>query len=122
MQMALRLCAEVEHSIVSGNRVIFPETLNFLRKDTCYEIEMVGGGIDLRTNGSKGLEIIAVGRYTADEKAYLLAFIKNFESDAQSVTADATDYGRMILLEGTLTEKSGDVGGTFRLRFGGYEL
>ena len=52
----------------------------------------------------------------------LLAFISNFASDAQAVIADGVNYGPMIMLEGTLKDEAGGVGGTFSIRLGGYEL
>lgn len=120
--MSMTMCRAVMHSLATGNKVIFPEGLSVFRNDTCYAIEKVGGGIDLRTNGSKGLEILATGSYAPDEKSTLQELIRSFASDRQSVTADSVSYGYMILLEGTLTEKAGESGGRFRLRLGGCEL
>ena len=120
--MSLKICYEIRHALVVNNDPVYPEAISFVRRDTCYEIEKVGGGIDLRTNGSKGLEIIASGRYTAEEKVSLLAFISNFASDAQAVIADGVNYGPMIMLEGTLKDEAGGVGGMFSIRLGGYEL
>ena len=120
--MKMTMCGEVIHSLSTGLRVIFPQALSIVRRDTYYEIEKAGGGIELRTNGPRGLELIAVGSYAPDEKAVLQALIKDFSSDRQTVTADRVTYGYMILIEGTLTEKPDGSGGTFRLRLGGYEL
>lgn len=120
--MKLAIYEPLSHRLVIGNNVIFPQTVGVFRRDTCYEIEKVGGGIELRTGGSKGLELLAAGSFAPEEKLYLQQIIESFASDKQSVRLDSREYGEMILLESALTEKAGEVGGSFRFRFGGYEL
>ena len=120
--MELRICSNEGHVLQTAGYVIYPETLGVTRRDTCYEIEKVGGGIELRTNGSRGLELVAEGRYSPTEKRVLQALIESFVSDGQTVAADQRNYGKMILLEGILTEKRCEPGGSYRLKFGGYEL
>lgn len=110
------------HTLELGLNTLYPDSLSVFRRDRQVEYVKVGGGSELRTNGSRGLEILAVGKFAPDERAVLQDIIEDFSSDVSTVTADNRSYGAMILLEGTLSEKSGEVGGVYRLRFGGYEI
>ena len=120
--MGLKRCSGQSVRMIIGAATIFPSAVSFFRKDNCYQVEKAGGGIELRTNGSKGLEIMASGSYAPDEKNTIRTILESFVSDMHSVTVDGRSYGSMILLEGTLTEKSAELGGTYRLRMGGYEI
>ena len=120
--MGFEIAAPVGHTLELGAMTLYPEAVSIFRKDTQVEYGKVGGGIELRTNGSRGLEILALGKFAPDERADLQEMIEDFASDMDDVTVDGRSYGAMILLEGTLTEKRGEVGGVYRLRFGGYEI
>lgn len=120
--MAFEIALPVGHTLELGLNTLYPDALSVFRRDSQVEYVKVGGGIELRTNGSKGLEILAVGKFAPDERTVLQDIIEDFSSDVSTVIADNRSYGAMILLEGTLTEKSGEVGGVYRLRFGGYEI
>ena len=120
--MGFEIAAPAGHTLVLGARTLYPEAVSIFRKDRQVEYVKVGGGIELRTNGSEGLEILAVGRFAPDERAMLQGIIEDFASDVSTVVADGRSYGAMILREGVLTEKRGEVGGVYRLRFGGYEI
>ncbi|MBQ8965938.1 hypothetical protein [Ruminococcus sp.] len=113
--MRYSLCEQAAHVLVTENARIYPMAVSFSRRDSCYEIEKVGGGIDLRTNGTKGLEIEAEGEFSPDERYMLERLISSFVSGRQSVTVDGVQYGPMILLEGSLTENVGESGGRYRL-------
>ena len=116
------ICPPARHIMQISRNTFYPETISVFRRDKCNEDDIVGGGTELSTNGSHGLELLAAGRYAPDEKETFQAMIESFVSDVQTVIADGRNYGPMIMLEGSLTEKPGEVGGTFRLRLGGYEL
>lgn len=120
--MAFEIALPAGHTLELGLNTLYPDTLSVFRRDSQVEYVKVGGGIELRTNGSKGLEILAVGKFSPDERTVFQDIIEDFSSDVSTVIADNRSYGAMILLEGTLTEKSGEVGGVYRLRFGGYEI
>lgn len=120
--MGFEIALPVGHTLVIGQRTLYPRAVSVFRRDTQDEYVKVGGGIELRTNGSRGLELLAAGRFAPDERTVLQGIIESFASDVSTVTADGRNYGKMILLEGTLTEKAGEPGGSYRLRFGGYEL
>lgn len=120
--MKLVLYEPISHRLTIGDSIIFPETVSVFRRDTCYEIEKVGGGIELRTSGSRGLELLVTGSFASEERPVLQELIEGFASDVQNVVLDMRDYGEMILLESALTEKVGEAGGRYRFRFGGYEL
>ena len=116
------LCETAGHTLMTSGVTLYPDTVSISRRDTCNETEIVGGGIELSTNGSHGLEIIAEGSFDPEDKSVLQTLIENFVSDTQEVRIDDRNYGAVILLEGRLTEKPGEVGGHYRLRFGGYEI
>lgn len=120
--MKLMIYEPAAHRLEIGNHVIFPEAVSVFRRDTCNEISEVGGGIRLRTNGSRGVELLVTGRYAPDEKKKLQKIIEGFALDEDSVAVDGRDYGKMIMLESALIEKAGDIGGSFRFRLGGLEL
>lgn len=120
--MKLMVFEPIAHRLIIGNTTIFPETVSVFRKDTCHEIQNVDGGILLCTSGSRGVELLVTGSYSPDEKEILQGIIESFVSDVDSVSVDGRDYGAMIMLESALTEKTGEIGGRFRFRFGGLEL
>ena len=120
--MRLRIYEPIGHELKVGDVTIYPDAVSVFRKDTCHEFEAVGGGIKLRTGGSRGVELLATGSFAPDERAVLQGIIESFVSKADSVSIDGRDYGKMIMLDSALTEKAGEVGGSFRFRFGGFEL
>ncbi len=120
--MAFEIAPPVRHTLTVSGHTLYPDMLDISRRDTDVEHIKVGGGIIHRTNGSIGLEILAAGRFSPDERGAVQGVIESFESDVQTITADGRNYGGTILLEGVLAEKAGESGGTYRLRFGGYEI
>ena len=64
--MRYSLCEQTAHVLVTENARIYPMAVSITRRDSCYGIEKVGGGIDLRTNGTKELEIEASGEFAPD--------------------------------------------------------
>lgn len=120
--MRFIICSQNRHTLVCGLLTLYPESVSLVRRDTFHELEEVGGGTSLFTNGPIGLDIVVTGQFSPDEKAALDNFILFHATNDDDFVIDGKNYGKLVLREASLSEQQGDVTGKYRFRLGGYEL